>query len=233
MVRSAGASCTAATRASTRRPEVIHTPAVLQGPETPPAFPNPPLFSQAAVPPATGAAPSPVASPVESLEISGGVTLELVRIEPGPFTLGSDDGYPNERPAHPHTIDHPFLMGRFEITNRQYACFDPAHDSGLETGEAYQFGDDERGFPLNRAEQPVVRVSWDRALAFCAGCRPPRRRFSSPRPNGNTSPGSTSPGRRSSAISARRQPLRRDPLHRVLSPLPPRPAPLAARRYPV
>lgn len=162
-------------------PEAIHPPAVLQGPETPPAFPNPPLFSQAAVPPATGAAPSPVASPVESLEISGGVTLELVRIEPGPFTLGSDDGYPNERPAHPHTIDHPFLMGRFEITNRQYACFDPAHDSGLETGEAYQFGDDERGFPLNRAEQPVVRVSWDRALAFCAWLSAATgRRFSLP-----------------------------------------------------
>jgi len=162
-------------------PEAIHPPAVLQGPETPPAFPNPPLFSQAAVPPATGAAPSPVASPVESLEISGGVTLELVRIEPGPFTLGSDDGYPNERPAHPHTIEHPFLMGRFEITNRQYACFDPAHDSGLETGEAYQFGDDERGFPLNRAEQPVVRVSWDRALAFCAWLSAATgRRFSLP-----------------------------------------------------
>jgi len=162
-------------------PEAIHPPAVLQGPETPPAFPNPPLFSQAAVPPATGAAPSPVASPVESLEISGGVTLELVRVEPGPFTLGSDDGYPNERPAHPHTIDHPFLMGRFEITNRQYACFDPAHDSGLETGEAYQFGDDERGFPLNRAEQPVVRVSWDRALAFCAWLSAATgRRFSLP-----------------------------------------------------
>lgn len=162
-------------------PEAIHPPAALQGPETPPAFPNPPLFSQAAVPPATGAAPSPVASPVESLEIGGGVTLELVRVEPGPFTLGSDDGYPNERPAHPHTIEHPFLMGRFEITNRQYACFDPAHDSGLETGEAYQFGDDERGFPLNRAEQPVVRVSWDRALAFCAWLSAATgRRFSLP-----------------------------------------------------
>ena len=104
---------------------------------------------------------------VELVEIAGDVSLELVRIEPGQFTLGDDDGYPNERPVQVHTIDEPFFMGRFEITNRQYACFDPAHDSGLETGEAYQFGDDERGFPLNRPEQPVVRVSWDQALTFC------------------------------------------------------------------
>jgi formylglycine-generating enzyme required for sulfatase activity len=53
------------------------------------------------------------------------------------------------------------------VSNRQYRCFDPGHDSGLVTGEAYQFGDDERGFTLNRPEQPVVRVSWDQAMAFC------------------------------------------------------------------
>jgi formylglycine-generating enzyme required for sulfatase activity len=106
--------------------------------------------------------------PVVSVEIGDGVTLELVRIEPGTFTMGSDVGYPNERPAHPETIDRAFLMGRVEVSNEQYRCFDPAHDSGLETGEQYQFGDDERGFTLNRPEQPVVRVSWDDATAFCA-----------------------------------------------------------------
>jgi formylglycine-generating enzyme required for sulfatase activity len=58
-------------------------------------------------------------------------------------------------------------MGRFEVTNRQYACFDPKHDSGLETGEVYQFGDYERGHLLNRPGQPVVRVSWNEAMAFC------------------------------------------------------------------
>ncbi|HPJ97919.1 MAG TPA: SUMF1/EgtB/PvdO family nonheme iron enzyme [Candidatus Hydrogenedentes bacterium] len=148
-------------------PEAIHPPAVLQGPEAPPPFPSPPLFSHPAASP-EAAAPRSAGEPViETVEIAEGVTLELVRIEPGQFTLGDDNGYPNERPAQVHTIEGPFFMGRFEITNRQYACFDPAHDSGLETGEAYQFGDDERGFLLNRPEQPVVRVSWDEALAFC------------------------------------------------------------------
>ena len=102
-----------------------------------------------------------------SVSLAQGVTIELVRIPSGAFVMGSDQGYPNERPAHSVTIDKAFWMGRFEITNRQYACFDPAHDSGLETGEQYQFGDYERGHSLRRPEQPVVRVSWNQAMAFC------------------------------------------------------------------
>jgi formylglycine-generating enzyme required for sulfatase activity len=101
------------------------------------------------------------------VELAHGVSLEMVRVEPGQFTMGSDHGYPNERPARLQRIAAPFFMGRFEVSNRQYRCFDSGHDSGRVTGEAYQFGDDERGFTLNRPEQPVVRVSWDQAMAFC------------------------------------------------------------------
>jgi formylglycine-generating enzyme required for sulfatase activity len=81
--------------------------------------------------------------------------------------MGCDDAYPNERPAHKVIIEKGFWIARRETTNAQYACFDPTHDSGLETGEQYQFGDDERGHRLNRPEQPVVRVSWHQAAAFC------------------------------------------------------------------
>ncbi|HOH29413.1 MAG TPA: SUMF1/EgtB/PvdO family nonheme iron enzyme, partial [Candidatus Hydrogenedentes bacterium] len=106
--------------------------------------------------------------PVVRVNVTDSLSLELVRIETGTFTMGTDGGYPNERPARTVTLEEPFLLGRFEITNRQFRCFDPGHDSGLETGEAYQFGDDERGHTLNRDEQPVVRVSWEQAMAFCA-----------------------------------------------------------------
>ena len=105
--------------------------------------------------------------PAVRVAVTEDVSIELLRIEPGPFIMGEDQGYPNERPAHSEMIGEPFLMGRFEVTNEQYRCFDPTHDSGLETGEAYQFGDDERGFTLNRPEQPVVRVSCEQAMAFC------------------------------------------------------------------
>ncbi|MFC1634639.1 SUMF1/EgtB/PvdO family nonheme iron enzyme [Planctomycetota bacterium] len=107
------------------------------------------------------------ASESMSIALADGVTLELVRVPSGQFVMGTEQGYANERPAHPVVIDNAFWMGRFEVTNRQYACFDPEHDSGLETGEVYQFGDYERGHPLRRPEQPVVRVSWNQAMAFC------------------------------------------------------------------
>ncbi len=148
-----------------RDPEAIYPAAVLDAVlplETPGASPTAlPCGEETA-------SPGPAAEgQIVRVEITGDVSLELLRIEPGRFVMGSDQGYPYERPAHPQAIERAFLIGRFEVTNRQFACFDPAHDSGLETGEAYQFGDDERGFPLDRPEQPVVRVSWDRAMAFC------------------------------------------------------------------
>ncbi len=46
-----------------------------------------------------------------------------------------------------------------------YAQFDPGHDSRVEDKNTYQFGI--HGYPANRPEQPVVRVSWDEAMAFC------------------------------------------------------------------
>jgi len=102
-----------------------------------------------------------------SVTLAEDVTLELVHIPSGQFVMGSEHGYTNERPAHPVVIKQAFWIGRFEVSNRQYSCFDPEHNSGLETGEVYQFGDDERGQRLCRPEQPALRVSWHQAMAFC------------------------------------------------------------------
>jgi formylglycine-generating enzyme required for sulfatase activity len=46
-----------------------------------------------------------------------------------------------------------------------FNLFDPSHDSGVEDRNGYQFG--LRGFPSDRPEQPVVRVCWNEAVAFC------------------------------------------------------------------
>jgi formylglycine-generating enzyme required for sulfatase activity len=150
-------------------PEAIYPAAVLPAPAPlATADPTPILSEEQGTTPGPGVAPESTAErPIVRVDLADGVGLELLRIDAGQFVMGSDQSYANERPAHPAAIATPFLMGRFEVTNRQYQCFDPAHDSGLETGEAYQFGDDERGFPLDRPEQPVVRVSWDQAMAFC------------------------------------------------------------------
>jgi formylglycine-generating enzyme required for sulfatase activity len=74
---------------------------------------------------------------------------------------------PNVRIPSGGTIDQPFWMAATETTNRQYACFDPSHDSRLEHGEFLQFSIRERGYPLNAPEQPVLRVTWHEAMAFC------------------------------------------------------------------
>jgi formylglycine-generating enzyme required for sulfatase activity len=145
-------------------PEAVYPAAILSA-----AVPSQGLLLQAPEVVPAGRISPKLSSPLESMRIAlaDGVTLELVRVPSGSFVMGTEQGYPNERPAHPVDIDNAFWMGRFEITNRQYACFDPKHDSGLETGEQYQFGDYERGHHLRRPEQPVVRVSWNQAMAFC------------------------------------------------------------------
>jgi len=101
----------------------------------------------------------------QSIELAGGVTLQLVLIPAGQFVIGSDSGEIDEQPRSRVAIDKPFWMATGEVTNRQFALFDPEHDSRVETKNAYQFGI--HGYPMNRPEQPAVRVSWDRAMAFC------------------------------------------------------------------
>ncbi|MDO4586297.1 MAG: SUMF1/EgtB/PvdO family nonheme iron enzyme [Planctomycetia bacterium] len=58
-------------------------------------------------------------------------------------------------------------IGQFEITNEQYRIYDPSHDSGIEYGDFIQFSPGEKGWLLSRAQQPVVRVTWNEAQAFC------------------------------------------------------------------
>lgn len=59
-------------------------------------------------------------------------------------------------------------FGRTEVTNAQFRCFMPAHDSRLESGDFLQFSVQERGYPVNGPGQPVCRVSWNAAAAFAA-----------------------------------------------------------------
>ena len=100
-----------------------------------------------------------------TVELAEGVTLDMVRIPAGEFVMGSSAGEADEQPACRVRIGRPFWMGVLEITNRQFAAFDPGHDSGVESRFAMQFG--VRGFYVNSDDQPAVRVSWQRATAFC------------------------------------------------------------------
>ncbi len=102
-----------------------------------------------------------------TIDLGDGVTLELVRVPAGEFVMGDVNGCADESPQAAVRIDRPFWIATSEITNQQFGLFDPAHDSRLEGGDYLQFSIEERGYPVNDPSQPVCRVSWDRATAFC------------------------------------------------------------------
>ncbi|NQT36950.1 MAG: SUMF1/EgtB/PvdO family nonheme iron enzyme, partial [Planctomycetes bacterium] len=93
------------------------------------------------------------------------VELQLTRIPAGRFVIGDADGSLDERPAGAVEIDRPFWMGTMEVTNAQFALFDPTHDSRY----IDMSGKDQstRGHPANLPAQPVVRISWQQAVDFC------------------------------------------------------------------
>jgi len=83
---------------------------------------------------------------------------ETVLIPAGAFTMGDDNGRPDERPAHRVTLSA-FHMAVVPVANGEYADFLAA------TGhEPPRFWDDPA---FNHPRQPVVGVSWFDAVAYC------------------------------------------------------------------
>ncbi len=100
-----------------------------------------------------------------TIDLGEGESIELVLVPAGAFVMGSASGEVDERPRSVVKVERPFWMAVGEVTNRQFARFDPQHDSRVESKNAYQFGI--HGYPMNEPDQPVVRVSWRHAAAFC------------------------------------------------------------------
>jgi len=105
------------------------------------------------------------ADPEIKIDIGEAAALDLVLIPAGTFVMGDINGCPDEWDRAAVKIDKPFYMGKLEITNAQYALFDPAHDSAYIS----MFNKDHsyRGKAVNGPEQPVIRVTWKQALQFC------------------------------------------------------------------
>ncbi len=101
-----------------------------------------------------------------TLALGDGVNIELTHIPAGRFVMGQANSFPDEKPRIV-TIEKPFFMAQTEITNAQFAQFDPSHDSRIEFGDFMHFSPGEQGWSLSHPSQPVVRVSHDQAVAFC------------------------------------------------------------------
>jgi formylglycine-generating enzyme required for sulfatase activity len=100
-----------------------------------------------------------------TFDIAPGVKVEMVLIPAGQFVMGDVTGSPDEWPQTHVKIDKPFWMAKFEVTNDLYAQFDPQHDSGYIS--VYNKDQSTRGEQADRPRQPVIRVSWQQAVAFC------------------------------------------------------------------
>ena len=81
---------------------------------------------------------------------------ELVHIQEGTFSMGSDSG--DERPRHEVTLDS-FSIGKFPVSREEYNGFlqDTGHPQPAEWHNA----------AFSHPQQPVVGVSWYDAIQYC------------------------------------------------------------------
>lgn len=102
---------------------------------------------------------------VKVLEIAPGVQMTFVRIPAGEFVMGSYHGEPDTYPTTKVKIDKAFWKGELEVTNQQYNTIFPQHDSRYVD---QQWKDHVvPGYPANKPEQPVIRVSYNDAMEYC------------------------------------------------------------------
>ncbi|MFN8797833.1 MAG: caspase, EACC1-associated type [Pseudanabaena sp.] len=85
--------------------------------------------------------------------LGNGVTLDLVKIPAGKFSMGSNK-YSSEQPIHDVSIKE-FWMGKCAVTNAQWYAVMGTKPSDLSDVK------------FQGENQPVINVSWDDATEFC------------------------------------------------------------------
>jgi formylglycine-generating enzyme required for sulfatase activity len=96
--------------------------------------------------------PTPVATPVEDMELpesAESIGMEFKLIPAGTFTMGDASGDDDETP-HEVTLTQPFKMGVHEVTQAQYEQVMGVNPS-----------------TFKGANNPVEMVSWEDAVEFC------------------------------------------------------------------
>ncbi|MDH4319812.1 MAG: SUMF1/EgtB/PvdO family nonheme iron enzyme, partial [Desulfobulbaceae bacterium] len=102
---------------------------------------------------------SPPSSTGGAKMITNSVGVQLIRLNPAVFTMGSSRSEPGRRANEAQRrvrISRPFLLAGKEVSNGEFRRFKKDHSSGSFQGQSLD-GDD----------QPAVNISWEDAARYC------------------------------------------------------------------
>jgi formylglycine-generating enzyme required for sulfatase activity len=121
-------------------------------------------------------AEEPHLEPAEPLPTLSPDVPATICIPAGPFWIGSllddPDAHENETPRRRVNLPA-YEIGRYPVTNAQYARFladnpdYPVPYSNEERAHPYNWDSEARSCPEDKADHPVVLVSWEDAVAYC------------------------------------------------------------------
>jgi formylglycine-generating enzyme required for sulfatase activity len=98
---------------------------------------------------------TPKTAEYHTVDLGNGITLDLVKIPPGQFMMGSPDDEPgrldSEGPQHQVLVPE-FWMGKYPVTQAQYKAVT---------------GQNPSRFAEDGANRPVEQISWHKAVEFC------------------------------------------------------------------
>ena len=101
----------------------------------------------------------------KAVDLGGGVKLEMVLIPAGKFLMGSpkeEEGRQNDEVQHEVVFSQPFYLGKYEVTQEQYAAVTGKNPSAF---SAKRLG---KGAVADKdtLRLPVENVSWDDTWPF-------------------------------------------------------------------
>lgn len=112
--------------------------------------------------PETAPTAAPTVQTVKTLPATVNFKGEMVLVAAGEFTMGSDAGGDESKPAHKLTVPA-FYIDKTEVTNAQYKEFCDATGKQPPTDPFW-----EKGYFEKRPAAPVLGISFDDAKAFAA-----------------------------------------------------------------
>ena len=99
------------------------------------------------------------------LDVGGGHKIVAAEIPAGAFIMGSNAETPAEMPAHCAFVAKPFYMGTTEVTMGMMQQFEADFENGVY--DKHYKDQVNRGYFVNGDRLPAIRVSYDKAVAFC------------------------------------------------------------------